>query len=165
MSQVLKKIACKHKDWVRMVVSFGCSKSIAEDIVQEMYLKIHDLLQKGLDISYGDDVNYYYIYRTLKNSYYIYSSQESKIQKVGMEFLELVQEENTIGNQKDVLGKMKKLNKVLNSVYWYDRKVFEIISNGTSIAELSRKTNISYASLYNTYRNVKDIIKNNIQWD
>jgi DNA-directed RNA polymerase specialized sigma24 family protein len=165
MSQVLKKIACKHKDWVRMVVSFGCSKSIAEDIVQEMYLKIHDLLQKGLDISYGDDVNYYYIYRTLKNSYYIYSSQESKIQKVGMEFLELVQEENTIGNQKDVLSKMKKLNKVLNSVYWYDRKVFEIISNGTSIAELSRKTNISYASLYNTYRNVKDIIKNNIQWD
>ena len=75
MSQVLKKIACKHKDWVRMVVSFGCSKSIAEDIVQEMYLKIHDLLQKGLDISYGDDVNYYYIYRTLKNSYYIFITE------------------------------------------------------------------------------------------
>jgi len=165
MNQVLKKIAHKHKDWVRMVVSFGCSKYIAEDIVQEMYIKIHDLLQKGLDISYGKDINYYYIYRTLKNSYYIYSEKNSKVQKVEVESLDVADEKEPIKDNKDLLGKMKELDRVLDSIYWYDRKVFEIISDGTSIAELSRKTNITYASLYNTYKNVKHIIKNNIEWD
>ena len=65
----------------------------------------------------------------------------------------------------DVTKKMQELSKVLDTVYWYDRKVFEIISSGVTIAELSRKTNITYASLYNTYRNVKNIIKQNIEWD
>jgi len=36
---------------------------------------------------------------------------------------------------------------------------------GMPIAELARKTNISYYSLYNTYKNVKQLIKNNIEWD
>jgi lambda repressor-like predicted transcriptional regulator len=43
--------------------------------------------------------------------------------------------------------------------------VFEIISDGTSVAELSKKTGISYYSLYNTYRNVKGLIKDNLEWD
>jgi Mor family transcriptional regulator len=44
-------------------------------------------------------------------------------------------------------------------MYWYDAKVYEIIEGGESISELSRKTNISYYSLYNTYRKVKEKLK------
>lgn len=29
-------IAKKHKEWINIVISFGCGKEIAEDIVQEM---------------------------------------------------------------------------------------------------------------------------------
>lgn len=165
MNQLLKKIARKHKDWVGIVISFGCSPVVAEDIVQEMYLKINTLLEKGLDISFGDDYNYYYIYRTLKNSYFIYSSKEAKVKKVSTDLIELYEDEKDVPKNKNILKKMKQLNLVLDEIYWYDRKVFEIISNGTSIAELSRKTNISYASLYNTYKNVKSKIKKNIKWD
>jgi DNA-binding CsgD family transcriptional regulator len=50
-------------------------------------------------------------------------------------------------------------------MYWYDAKVFNLISEGMSISELSKQTNISYYSLYNTYKNVKNIIKDNIEWD
>jgi Mor family transcriptional regulator len=60
---------------------------------------------------------------------------------------------------------MKELDSVLDKVYWYDKKVFDLISSGMSIAELSKKTNISYYSLYNTYKNVKTLIKTEIQWD
>ena len=50
-------------------------------------------------------------------------------------------------------------NKLKNR-YWYDRKVYEIIEGGESIAKLSRKTGIAYHSLYNTYQKVKITLKN-----
>ena len=53
----------------------------------------------------------------------------------------------------------EKVKEALNQMWWYDRKVFEIINNGESIAEFSRKSYIQYYSLYNTYRKVKDKLK------
>jgi transposase-like protein len=47
----------------------------------------------------------------------------------------------------------------INTLFWYDRKVYEIIDGGKSISELSRQTNISYYSLYNTYKKVKNKLK------
>ena len=44
-------------------------------------------------------------------------------------------------------------------MYWYDRKIFELINSGESIASLSRKTGIQYYSLYNTYNKVKNKLK------
>jgi transposase-like protein len=43
----------------------------------------------------------------------------------------------------------------LSKMYWWNRKVFEIVNEGESIAEFSRKSKISYTILYNTYKKVK----------
>ena len=59
----------QHKTWIEIVTSFGCPAETSEDIVQEMYIKIHKKLNKGLDIMYKDEVNYYYIFKTLKTLY------------------------------------------------------------------------------------------------
>ena len=60
-------IAKKHETWVDIVCTFGCTRRIAEDITQEMYIKIQLQLEKGtLDIMYNDEINYYYIFKTLK---------------------------------------------------------------------------------------------------
>ena len=161
----LQKIANKHKDWVRIVKSFGCEGSKCEDIVQEMYIKIHTLIVKGIDISYEDDINHFYIYRILRSLFIDLCRKEKKIVKVNIDYLEkFVQEENK-KEYKDIEGKMKELDTLLDKVYWYDRKVFDLVSQGMSIAELSKKTNISYYSLYNTYKNVKTLIKTEIKWD
>lgn len=162
----LEKLAKKHKTWIRYVISFGCDPAIAEDIVQECYIKIDKLLSKGLNINYGEEINYFYVYKTLKTLYGDLLRQNKKIKKVDIDALNkyIIEEEEQVKNI-DVSKKMQELNKILNSIYWYDRKVFEIISSGVTIAELSRKTNITYASLYNTYKNVKNTIKKNIEWD
>ena len=39
--EVITLIAKKHNTWVDIVTTFGCPKRIAEDITQEMYIKIH----------------------------------------------------------------------------------------------------------------------------
>ena len=66
---MLERIYKDHKKWINTVKKFGCTKQQAEDIVGEMYINIAIMLKKGLDITYGDDVNYYYIYRALRNIY------------------------------------------------------------------------------------------------
>jgi len=161
----LEKIAAKHQDWLSIVKSFGCNPEIAEDIVQECYLKLDKLLKNGLDISYGDDINYYYVYKSLKALYLDLYRKEKKIFKVGVEALDKYISEEEQRPPKDINSKIKELDTLLDKVFWYDKKVFNIISSGTSIMELSRKTGISYYSLYNTYSNVKKLIKKNIEWD
>ena len=65
--EVILLLAKKHKTWIDVVSSFGCDKTIAEDIVQEMYIKVLPKIENGLDIIYYDnDINYYYIYKVLK---------------------------------------------------------------------------------------------------
>ena len=54
------------------------------------------------------------------------------------------------------------IDTILNEMYWYDKKIFEIVAKGVSVAELSRNTKISYYSLYNTYVNAKKHIKGNL---
>ena len=157
--EILKKLFEKHKTWCEIVESFGCNPETAEDIVQEMYLKIGKLVEKGTDISYGNGVNYFYIFRTLTSIFLDYKRKESKTGIIGIDELDMQFE-----GDEDVEYD-KEYDKVLQGLaelYWYDRQVFEIIENGESISELSRKTNISYYSLYNTYKKVKKYLKDKL---
>ena len=67
MSKEVIEIFKKHQVWVEIVGSFGVSDETAEDIVQEMYIKIQKSIEKwGTDIMYDkDEINYYYIFKTL----------------------------------------------------------------------------------------------------
>ena len=56
----------RHKDFIKIVRSFGCNPSLAEDIVQSMYLQLICDIQKGLDLWYNDDINTYYCYKVLR---------------------------------------------------------------------------------------------------
>ena len=162
----LQKIAEKHNDWLRVVKSFGCEGDKCEDIVQEMYLKANTLINSGTDISYGEDINHFYIYRILRSLFIDLCRKEAKVTKVNIEHLERFVEEEEIKEYKDIEGKMKELDTLVDKLYWYDAKVWRLIAEEKmSIAQLSKESGISYYSLYNTYKNVKSLIKNNIQWD
>ena len=162
----LEKIASKHKDWLRIVKSFGCEGDKCEDLCQEMYIKVHTLISNGTDISYGDDINHFYIYRILRSLFIDLCRKEKKVIKVNIDYLEKFVQEEEVKEYKDIEGKMKQLDSLLDKVYWYDAKVFRLLTEEKmSIAELSKKTGISYYSLYNTYKNVKSLIKTEIQWD
>ena len=62
---MLEKVYESHNKWINTVLKLGANKHEAQDIVGNMYLTIGQMLNKGLDISYGDDVNYFYIYKNL----------------------------------------------------------------------------------------------------
>lgn len=144
----------KHKTWVKIVKSFGCNNAIAEDIVQEMYVKIIIKVNDGLDIMYNkNEINYYYIFRTL-NSLHIDLQRKKK--NIYIEGLENILNKEDAPNYEAVYDEIQK---ELDKMYWYDKRIFELINSGESIASLSRKTHIAYYSLYNTYTKVKTRLK------
>tara|TARA_R110000850_G_scaffold127533_1_gene246623 strand:+ start:273 stop:737 length:465 start_codon:yes stop_codon:yes gene_type:complete len=148
-------LAKKHKTWINIVLSFGCSKTIAEDIVQEMYIKILLKLENGLDIMYEDEINYYYIFKVLKTLYIDLKRKGKNIKIINIEDTNLSQYDYDV----DYDEAYDIVKDELKNMFWYDRKVFEIINEGESIADFSRNSYIEYYSLYNTYRKVKEKLK------
>ena len=157
--EILEKLYKKHKTWCKIVESFGCNSETAEDIVQDMYIRIAKIVEKGTDISFGDDVNHFYIFRTLTSIFLDYKRKESKTGLIGIDELEMQFEDS---EEVEFEQKYQKVLDGLAELYWYDRKIYEIIEGGESISELSRKTNISYYSLYNTYKKVKKYLKDKL---
>jgi len=156
----IEAIFKKHNDWVDIVQTFGCNKETAEDLVQEMYIKIQLKINNGLDISFGDeDINHIYVFKTLRTLFLDLKRKEKNIYFESDEVLDDVESDFSIDNFDEVYDQVKG---ELKKMYWYDRKIFDLIDNGKSIAELSRDTNISYYSLYNTYRKVIEKLKQNL---
>ena len=84
----MQLLAKKHRNWIDIVCSFGCDRQLAEDITQEMYIKIQLKLEKGLNISYGEnDINYYYIFRTLHSLFIDLKRKKKNIKIVDIENL------------------------------------------------------------------------------
>ena len=161
MSKTLLELAYKkHKDWINITKSFGCNPSSAEDIVQEMYIQLHNDIVKGLDLSYNADINHYYCYKVLRGIYCNIYKKEAKQIKIYLEDINELKQAEDIGvDEIEYAARKEHVDEILNNMYWYDRKIFELCASGKSVASLSRETNISYYSLYNTYTNAKKYIK------
>ena len=156
---MLEKVYQDHNKWINTTINFGCTKTEAEDIVGDMYVIIGSMLNKGLDISYGSEVNYFYIYRTLKTSFLKMYNKKKKENKTS---IDLVVNLST-GEYIDYNEAYQVVEAELQNLHWYDQKVYNMIQDEYSITELSKKTTISYHSLYNTFRKVKDRLKEKVK--
>lgn len=156
MKTQVEKAYDRHTKWLDITRSFGgLRETEVQDIVQEMYVLLIRNTQKGVDFSYGDDINYYYCFRILRGLYV-----DLMRKKLRYTFTELDGLEISDANDVNYVETYEKIQKALKQIFWYDRTVYEIIERqGISISELSRKTDISYYSLYNTYTKVKSKLK------
>tara|TARA_R100001440_G_scaffold6638_4_gene13527 strand:+ start:205 stop:681 length:477 start_codon:yes stop_codon:yes gene_type:complete len=151
----VEKAYQRHDKWIEIVRSFGgLRETEVEDIVSELYILLIRNTQKGVDFSFNDDINYYYCYRILRGLYVDLIRKKIKVSFVTLDNVK-ISEENTV-NYEEVF---EKIQKALKEIYWYDRKVYEIVDDGISVSELSRKSQISYYSLYNTLKRVKTKLK------
>jgi len=149
----------RHKNWIEIVESFGCNRDTAEDLVQEMYIKLDRIASSGTDLTYKDDINYFYVFKMLSTMFLDLKRKEGRSIILNLDQLP----DGTIEqDMTDYEEKYEIMMNAMDEVYWYDRKVYEIIDDGLSISELSRKTNISYYSLYNTFNKVRKFLKSKL---
>ena len=159
----LEKVFDDHSKWIKTVKGFGATKEDAEDIVGEMYLTIGKMINKGLDISYKDEVNYYYIYIALKTRFINMIKKKNKYPTVEILDDKNIDESESVNYEEaqDILEAELDLM-MLDKKTWYNAKVFKMIQEGSSLVQLSELTGISYHSLYHTYRNTKNKLKEKI---
>ena len=129
-----------------------------------MYLKLLVLIQNGIDISYKDDINDFYVYKVLRSMFLDLCRKEQRTQVVDLtdDYINHIIEGKTkveLEDEKLFEEAFDKVNKALNEMHWYDKKVFELVQDTGNISALARNTTIEYRSLYNTYQKVKRKIK------
>lgn len=168
----------KHSTWITYVKSFGCREDICEDFVQEMYIKIYDYSQKkDNDLMYSkEEVNYVFIYITLKNLYYDNIRRNKGLKFVDDTFLSEVIEdaydEAIFNLQSEAVNKWySELNQEIESIKDYSKeKAFlgyikfiyqKVFVEHISVSELSRSSGITYWSLRNTVLTIKQQINEN----
>lgn len=154
-----------HKEWVSIVKNFG-EHNYAEDIVQEMYIRIHNS-NAGEKVIINGEANVAYIWRILKNTFITYEKQKSKIQKIDIDsIISLSSEEVDIPYHKALNTIQEKIEEEVDRWHTYDKILFELhVQEGQSMRTLAKGTNISLKSIFNTLKNCKGRLKNEIEED
>lgn len=175
MNNILDILFLKHNTWIDYIKSFGCDEKIAEDFVQEMYIKIFNYSQKKdskLIMFNENEVNHYFIYTCLKNMYFDsirrnkkmiyeqlkdyeydndYSESEYNLKVDAIEKWEVY-----ILNEIESINENTRRKTNLTYLHFVFKKVFK---EQMSVSEFSREVGITYWSLRNTVLLIKDLIK------
>jgi len=173
---ILLVLSQNHSTWLRYVISFGCNPEIAEDYVQEMYLKIYDYHQrKENNLMYNDkEVNGYFVYVVLHNMYLDDVKKSSKSKKVQLPAEIEYTEENYIEDcfdekkamkdkwckeLEDEIKNTKDKGQYRASLSYINFIFQKIFVEQMSITKLSQEVNLSYWSIRNTVTRIKSQIK------
>jgi hypothetical protein len=173
---ILDVLVLKHNLWLKYVQSFGCRNEIAEDYVQDMYIKIYNYSQnKNNELMFnGTEINMYFIYVTLKNMYFDDLRKAKQRVIVSIEDLVIIQEEIEIDcdyekKKKSVENWILDLDKEINEIKEYSsykaslcyiKFIYQkIFIEAYSVTKLAEETNLSYWSIRNTVVRIKKQIK------
>lgn len=157
LMELLQLLAARHNDWLNMAYSFGLHTEDAEDLVQDMYVKMHDF-SSAERIQYNDDINTFYVYITMRNLFY--DKKKKEVPTVNIDALHYLPEAEEENDKEALEFLLEKMNKCLDQEHWYNRKIFEIYyGKGETIRELSKGSKISSSSIFNTIKNVRETIK------
>ena len=164
---MLEKLAQHHLLWIKMLVNLGCKLEDAQDIVQDMYLRLHRLVKDPNKMMYGDDVNRYYVWTTLRNMYF------SKLKKDRASiFYELRDSDESEANDYDTLEDeafskiTDKIDTITSNWSIYDKKLFELyFIKGLSLRAISKGSKIGLTSIHTSVLKYKKILRENLSED
>jgi DNA-directed RNA polymerase specialized sigma24 family protein len=180
-SKILDILAKRHTDWIKMAKAFKIDEDKANELVQEMYIRMHDYTKDVKRIMYNEtEINTFYIYVTLRNLYYSkFTNYNNKNKKIIL----FSDYKNTHDHKKfyDVLNRLSydfeeqtesykkkinlealynKIDSVIEDWYWYDKKLTKLYLNtDMSMRDISKETKISLSSIFNTLTNAKEKIR------
>jgi RNA polymerase sigma factor (sigma-70 family) len=163
---ILSEVCKRHNEWVKIVTSFGTE--YAEDIVQEMYLKLHNSKHKNKIIQEDGCVNTFYIWVILRNLYYDLLKSK-KINYISIDnYLNLSLYVNSEESYKyKAQNKIEqKIQEEVDKWHWYDIKMFNLYRESElSMREIAKETGISITSIFNTLKNCKGRLREAIGED
>lgn len=185
----LSKVAKHHSVYIRNVKAMGVNNH-AEDIVQEMYLRIVRYSNEDKCISDGK-VNKHYIWRILYSLCKDYHRDANKFRVTSLEGLMLTMEEYNesinVSSSRGLSGALtyiqednereeayerimqklfKEIDKLDNDGYPYNKELFTLyVDSAMSMRKLSKAIEISLDSVFNTLKHCKQHLSDEIRED
>lgn len=157
---ILTELHKRKNEWKGVLRSFNCPEDDIEDVIHDMYLKIHKLTQKGTNILYNEtEVNSWYIYLTLKS---IYLNKVIRSSKFIHSDCYINNSTDTEEMQYDIEMISEKVIGRLNKMSWYNREVYKMVTQ-KSIKKVALATGIKYHSLRNTKMKVEAKLREEIK--
>jgi DNA-directed RNA polymerase specialized sigma24 family protein len=161
----LKEVDKYRDDWFRMASSF-VGNEVADDIIQETYLKLFKYSSPTKVFFEDGRINKSYVYLTIRSICYELNNFKNKVQKTPFDDykVDIIDEENI---------KLFAYNRLLDKIdlevaswRWYDKQLFTLYKNSPmSLRTISKETGISWVSIYHTIKDCKAIIKEKFSED
>lgn len=166
----LEKVSKHHEEYLRFLQAMGCT-SHAEDIVQEMYLRLHHYNAGEKVINEKGEVSKSYIWRVLNNMYKSYLKDKGKFFFYDITEFKAIESEDYKEQREGGYTKItQKLYKELNNLdkdgYPYNKELFTLyIESGMSMRALSTVTRISVTNIFNTVNFCKNQLRERLGED
>ena len=142
---MIEALAKKDKHWRDVAYKISGDKTLADDIVNDMYLRVYD--QQPAKISDG------YIYTIMRNLFIDQTRLRSKISFTDFSNIEVQEQEQTI---------YPDIEPILQSLTWYERTIFKhAVEIGQR--EFSRRTDIHIQTIHRVTNSVKKKIWQRIE--
>ena len=167
--RLIDKLADKHEDWIRMAKSFGADIEQSNELVQSMYIRLVKYVDADSErIMYTkDEVNTYYVYVTLRNLFL--SNAHSYKSDCDLDDTSKSSQKAYISQDLDLIFEQAhkalfdKIDAVVNEWYWYDKKLWGIhFYDKVSMRGIAADTKISLSSIFNTLKNGKEKVRNQV---
>ena len=143
-----------------MAHSFGAG-SYAEDIVQEMYIRLNKYVEDPERIMYKGEPNKLFVWVTLRNMVRNFQNKKSMVIYSG-DMVEYDREEQPF-DYEEAEGFERLIEKMWEStsdLHWYDKKMFEIYhTTDMSMRDIEKETKISLYSIFDTLKKTKEYVK------
>lgn len=139
---MIEELSKKDALWRKVALNICKDKQLADDLVQEMYLKLYECKKQ---------INDFYVVIVLRNLFLDTIKQKNKRKQVDIDsFYDL--EANTSNFEMD-----DEETKIVNEMYWLAKGYFEL-SYDMSLREMAKELNTNYMYIYRT------MINANKQW-
>jgi DNA-directed RNA polymerase specialized sigma24 family protein len=160
-NKVLTLLAEYHNKWLANVNALINDENIeAEDIVQDMYLKIHSSKDEIINKAIVDSKPHIGYVNKILYTMYLKAQKEESLKTE-------LKDNHTVEEKQPELNKFnieKKIDEIVNSFYWFDRKLFNLYRKEFhTIRSLSKATKISHVVVHNTISKCKKKIKRKLK--
>ena len=141
-------------------MSFGSDRDTAQDLVQDMYLRMYKYVENPERIMYNEDeVNTYFVFVVLRN---LFISSQKSMSFDQLEDIDGEIEEPNYESENAYNRLLDELWEEVESWHWYDTKLFKLYHNtDMTIKRISEETKISERSIWNTLDNGRKRIQAN----
>lgn len=158
---MLELLALRHREWVDMARAVGCPEPYAEDVVQEVYIRLYNYRENIYNklILPDDEVNTFYMFVSIRNMVRTMMKNEG----VYINYEEFYYEEAdglADMQMEEAFSKLiVKMRNEANSWGRYHSKLFNVYyMTDFSMRDIADGTGISLTHIYNNLKTYKKII-------